>query len=106
MDFLDSIDSDFSAIIAGEFSEPCTITQGLNAPISARGIFDENYLEIDPDTQTEVMSKNPRIQIFQKILGIEIKQGDTITVRGKTYTAHKPQPDGQGSILVRLHNAA
>lgn len=103
-DFLDSIDSDFASLTTGEFSEACTITQGA-VVTETRGIFDETYEEIDPDTMTSVMSKNPRIQIFQKILEIEIKQGDLITVRGKQYKAVKPQTDGQGSILVKLHAA-
>lgn len=104
MGFLESLETDFSDIIRADFSEPVTITQGLLVT-NTKGIFDETFLEIDPDTQAEVMSRNPRILIYQKNLSIEIKQGDLLFVRGKQYKAVKPQSDGQGSIQVKLHVA-
>ena len=101
MDFKAQKDSDFKSMINGEFADDMTITDGENTA-EVKGIFDETYQEIDPETNAVVMSKKPRATLFLNDVAFKIKQGCGLAIRSKTYKVREIQPDGEGSATLYL----
>jgi hypothetical protein len=101
MDFKSKLGSDFKAMLAGEFAEDITISDGTDT-VSCKGIFDETYQQIDPDTNAVVMSNKPRVSLFFDDVAFKIKQGYIVGARSKTYKVREMQPDGEGSVTLYL----
>jgi hypothetical protein len=101
MGFKDKIDSDFKEILNGEFAEEMTISDGQTT-ISFKGIFDETYQQIDPETNAVIMSTKPRITLFLNDVEFKIKQGFAVAVRNKNYKVREKQLDGEGSVTLYL----
>jgi hypothetical protein len=98
---------DAGMILSSEFSTEIIfdVDDSVDPPMvdAAYGIFDETYLEVDPDTGASVMSQYPRVTIHDSNLPEGFSQGDQVTIKGKTYKARTIEPDGQGMIQVKLH---
>jgi hypothetical protein len=101
MDFKAQCNSDFKGILNGEFAEDLTISDGQTT-VNFKGIFDETYQQIDPDTNAVIMSKKPRVSLLLNDVAFKIKQGHTVGSRNKTYKVRELQPDGEGSITLYL----
>lgn len=92
---------------SGEFSEDI-ILETDELEIETSGLFDETYMDIDPDTGAKIMVSNPRASLYEneiKELVDEIQEGWYIRCRGKRYRITEPQSDGAGLIHLKLKNA-
>lgn len=101
-------DDDIRSVMEnGEFSEDIVI-ENDSVTITTKGFFDETFQQIDPETGAVVMSKNPRVSIFDRDIieqvG-EIREGWTVRVRGVTYRIKSPQSDGAGLSVLELKRA-
>ena len=106
--FLADLDKETRSIIGGEFAETASFTFPFTFDIE--GIFDETYLEVDPETGVEVMSSNPRLTVAQseleELAGQEIEQDPAdaweLIVRGSKYFVKRPMADGTGMLVLDL----
>lgn len=78
-----------------------------SALVQIKGIFDANYVEVDPDTGAYVMSAGPMLCVRALDLpeGKALK-GDLVTVKEVNYRVLEPKPDSEGGIKLILQRVA
>jgi DNA-directed RNA polymerase subunit E'/Rpb7 len=88
------------------FGVPVEYGRG-SALVQIKGIFDANYVEVDPDTGAYVMSAGPMLCVRASDLpeGKALK-GDLVTVKEVNYRVLEPKPDSEGGIKVILQRVA
>lgn len=99
--FRADIESDFKAILNGEFAEEITISNGANS-VTIRGIFDKTFQMVDPDSQAVMISSKPRVTIWKSDVPFTVKQGHSVTARSRTYKIREPQDEGEGAVTLYL----
>lgn len=68
-----------------------------------RGIFDANYVEVDPDTGAYVMSAGPMLCVIASTLPDgKAYQGDLVTIKAIVYRVIEPKPDSEGAVKLIL----
>lgn len=97
-EFLTQTAADYKAMIEADFSESIIL---ISTPV--QGIFDETYVEVDPETGAAIMSRFPRVSFSSEVLPVGFVQGSSVVARGKTYKAKTIEKDGQGLVMVKLH---
>lgn len=75
------------------------------ADILIQGIFDKNYISIDPDTGATISSTTPVLGIVASDLPRLPDEGDRVVIRTITYKVMEYQPDSEGMIKLILHKA-
>lgn len=85
--------------------EPVTLTRGGVAH-DIKGIFQESYKSIDPDTGAPVTTLQPVVQINRTDLSIEPKSGDAIAARGVNYRVRDVQSDGHTGLILMLQRTS
>lgn len=85
--------------------ETVTYKPGTGDPVPVTGIFDEAYVLVDT-SDARVSSSGPAV--FFRLADLPSDPGqDTgpveVTVREKTYRPREVRPDGQGGVLLLLH---
>ncbi len=103
--FRDSLDKEFRSMLSGEFADDAIVRASLEVVVRVRGIYDNTYLEIDPNTGATVASKKPRLTVFLGDVSFEVRQGHIVTVSGRAYRVRDIQPDGLGSASLYLDPA-
>lgn len=71
-----------------------------------RAIFDNNFQQVDPDTETVIASNIPRLNLKLKDLkdvGVVPCKKDRVDVKGTLYQVVDSQEDGQGASELWLH---
>lgn len=88
------------------FGVPVEYGRG-SALVQIKGIFDANYVEVDPDTGAYVMSTGPMLCVRASDLpeGKALK-GDLVTVKEVNYRVLEPKPDSEGGIRLILQRVA
>ena len=88
------------------FGVPVEYGRG-SALVQIKGIFDANYVEVDPDTGAYVMSAGPMLCVRASDLpeGKALK-GDLVTVKEVNYRVLEPKPDSEGGIKLILQRVA
>lgn len=83
-----------------------TYTPGAGAAVQVQGIFDALYQRVDAG-QPGVSSSGPAVFLTLADLPSNpvTDTAATVTVDGTTYTQAEAMPDGQGGVLIRLHEA-
>lgn len=74
--------------------------------LSIQGIFDANFISVDPDTGATISSTTPVLAIIANDLPVSPDEGDKVVIRGVTYKVMETQPDSEGMIKLILHRAA
>lgn len=87
----------------GEGAEQVTYTHLNGTPYAVNGIFEAESLQVDPESRMRVVSNQPVMSFKLSDLTEEPGNGDTIEIRGRTYTVVEPTFDGQGTVTLRLH---
>ena len=72
----------------------------------ASGVFQANYVAIDPETGVQVRSTQPVLLVNGADLPVRPQQGDEVDVRGKIWQVRDPQPDGHDGWLLMLHRTS
>jgi hypothetical protein len=88
------------------FGECATYSPKGGSPFQVTGIFDEEYHEVG-------LLEGPAITSAMPVLGIRLaefpsppKQGDQLTVCGKTFAVREVRPDGHGGAKLMLNLAS
>lgn len=98
------LDSDYQAMIHGEFSEAVVISTGTLQGQSS-GIFDIPYQELDLDTNTVVMSQKPRITVWAADFAFPVTRQCTVTVSDMNFVIFSIENNGEGALTLWLENA-
>lgn len=102
MSFLDVIAAEHKMMLVSEFSREVTITSGDDT-VTVRGLFDDTFEIIDPETRTRVLSDDARVTVWEADIPFSVKKsGITITIGGKDYKLRIWEPDNQGGITLYL----
>lgn len=99
-------DADTKAAAEGEFSEPVTV-ENDSLSVETRGIFEEVFDKVDPETGLTVLSKNPRAILYSREIEAEmgeIEEGWFLTARSVKYRIKEPQ-HFEGMIVMELKRA-
>lgn len=76
---------------------------GNGSAIPVPGVFDVSYVKVDAGT-AGVGSVGPAVFLRLSDLPCDPEKDDpTITAEGKAYRVREVQPDGQGGVLLLLH---
>ena len=75
--------------------------------VQIKGIFDANYVEVDPNTGAYVMSAGPMLCVRASDLPDgKALHGDIVTVKDANYRVLEPKPDSEGGIKLILQRVA
>lgn len=88
------------------FGEEAVYTPAAGSPVTIRGIFDEDHVELDMTTGAAVTSSSPVLSIRASDLVAAPKRGDSVLVRGRTFAVVDWRPDSEDGGLVILREAA
>ena len=78
-------------------------TPNAGAPVDVEGVFDANYVRADAG-QAGVVTSGPAVFLRLADLPSDPETDEpTITVGGTTYRVREPQKDGQGGVVLLLH---
>lgn len=82
-----------------------TYTPGVGDPAAVRGIFDATFVLVDTNSNAGVASEGPAVFLVLADLPSdpETDEDARVTVAGTTYRAHTVKKDGQGGVLLLLH---
>jgi hypothetical protein len=91
-------------LVRTTLGETVTYTSGVGVVVSVAGVFDQAYVKSDLG-QVGVSSSGPAVFLTLADLPSDpmTDAAATVVVRGKTFTAYEVQPDGQGAVLLLLH---
>lgn len=89
--------------ILRKLGEDVSYVQEGAAPVTVRGLFEEQHQEIDPDTGVPFYSLNPTLTVVVE----DLPEGsprpkDTVVRKGRTYRVEGDRPDGDGGTLLEL----
>ena len=74
-----------------------------NGSFKLRGIFDNDYQAIDPDTEQVISGNQPVLGVNLFDLDFEIKKDGLIKLRNLTYKIYDVREDGQGGASLLMH---
>ena len=111
MSFADSLNDDFSNILAGEFScKVVFISRSTGETSTVRGIFDETLETIEQDGGITLNSMFARVTVFVPDLDFIPAQHDFIDIYpfGNDATSsvrwriHSYDPESEGNVVIPL----
>ena len=88
------------------FGEDMTyLPQGIEADgYMVRAIFDNNYQEIDIETQEAISANQSIVSVnLNRIRNNRVIKGDIFNFRNTSYRAIDSREDGQGGAMVLVH---
>ena len=68
-----------------------------------RGIYDEAWEEVDPETSVSLSVTQPNLGIKLNELAFKPRSGDKLELRGCSYKVVDVREDGQGGATLFLH---
>lgn len=102
MSFEDVIADDTRNIVGGDFTTPVLMYPDEPDETEIVGIFDEVHLEVDLETNTEYLSTDPQLLIFEPELARSPVSGDRCRIKDQLYEIKHTEPDGQGCLILYL----
>lgn len=85
------------------FGESVKYVPKVGAPFDIRGIFDNQFEQVDPDTEIVVASNQPTLGIKLADLPLPPAKGDKVFVRDLEYRVIDSQEDGVAGAVLFLH---
>lgn len=76
--------------------------KGEGSVLSVRGVFDDRYQAIDPDTGREVSVEDPRVFVRASDFDSKPERGANVLVRGSAYSVSDVQFDGNAGFVLKL----
>lgn len=102
MSFLDTLAADHHMMLVSEYSHEVTITVGENS-VTVRGLFDDIFEIVDPETNTRVISTDSRVTVWESDVPFSLRnRGAVVRINGKDYRLRIWEPDNQGGITLYL----
>ena len=87
----------------GTFGRPVTYYPQHHDCIEIRGIFDNEFIAVDPAAGVPVDSSVPILHVRLADLPVPPSQGDRVEIGDCVYRVISNQPDGQGASVLLLH---
>lgn len=93
-----------TAILASPLAEEVTYTSGAGTAVHPRGIFDAAYVKADVG-EVGVSSAGPAVFFRLADLSSDPEEDTAarVAVDGQGYSIREVQPDGQGGVVLLLH---
>lgn len=86
------------------FGEDCSYyPPDRNGSFLIRGVFDNNYQAVDPDTEQVISANQPVLGVNLFDLDFEMKIKGKVKIRNLTYIINEIREDGQGGAKLILH---
>lgn len=85
-----------------DFATAASYTPSGGSASTVNGIFDSEFIEIDPLSGVGVVSAQPRFACAAADLPAGAAAGDAITISGTAYTVRELQADGTGVTMLVL----
>jgi hypothetical protein len=86
-----------------EFGEACTLYPLAGGEFPIRGIFDNEFRLVDPDTEQVVSANTPMLGVNLFDFDFDIKIKDKLLIRNVSYKIIDIREDGQGGASLFLH---
>lgn len=86
-----------------QFGEPVMFYPAKGGAYEIRGIFDHEYVTVDPDTEQQISANQPALGVNLNDLPLDIEEGDLFKIRNLTYKVVDNREDGQGGATILLH---
>jgi len=96
---------DLLGIAIPTFGEAVTYRPKTGGSFQIQAVFDNEWQEVDPNSNVVVSSNAPRLGIRLRDFPSKPIQGDCLVAEGKTYQVVDVQEDGQGGASLFLHKA-
>ena len=91
-----------AAFFDGSFDEEIIYTPSGGQARSVRAIFDNEYQAAQfAEAKAEIESSGPRVTCREADVA-GVAHGDTLSIRGVTYSAAEVHPDGMGLVVLIL----
>jgi len=74
----------------------------VGCPLEFRGIFDNNFEQVDPDTEIVIASNQPVLGIKKKDLPLPAEKGDKVFIKDIEYRVEDAQEDGPAAVVLFL----
>jgi hypothetical protein len=101
-DFRERVDKILS-VSMDKFGENVKFFPKSGGVFEVRGIFDNEYQSLDPDTEQVVSVNQPALGVNLNDLKFEVKQNDEVEIRGQRFRVQDKREDGQGGATLMLH---
>lgn len=91
-----------------QLGESIVYTPGTGSPVTVDGVFDDAFVVAGMDVgEAGIATSGPAVFLTLTDLPSDPQVDTAATVTrvktGLSYTTHTPRPDGQGAILLLLH---
>lgn len=99
---------DLASIFVGVLgdSDPVSYTKSGGATVSVIGIFENRTEFFDTgQSMTGALHRMPVLSVAEADLPSGYGQGDSVVIKGNTYTVRTPLPDGHGMVDLQLELA-
>lgn len=91
-----------AAIFRDTMGEPVIYTKVGGSPISVVGIPEMPAITVDGFATVQIVDADSWLHFAEADLPAGYGEGDTMVVRGATYKAQIPMPDGRGMVRIPL----
>lgn len=93
-----------ASVLASPLAEEVTYTSGAGVVVHPRGVFDAAYVKVDAG-EVGVSSAGPAVFLRFADLSSDPEQDTAavVAVGAQGYRIREVQPDGQGGVLLLLH---
>lgn len=88
-------------IMLNDFGVNVTYTVQNGSPVTIKGIFDNQFIEVDSGGSVGFAVQEPRLHCRTEDVP-NATEGDTFVVSGVTYLSRVVQDDGTGMTLMQL----
>jgi hypothetical protein len=84
------------------FGESCEYRPASGGRYFVQAVFDDEFSQIDPQTQTVVSGNLPRIGVNLKDMPRHPDKGDQVYISGETFEVYDIREDGQGGATLYI----
>lgn len=93
-------------LVAGTrtFGETVTFYPKCGGVFKVKGVFDNDFQLVDPQTDQLVSANQPALGINLNDIKFELKVGDEVEIRKARFKVQQKNEDGQGGATLFLHN--
>lgn len=102
VDFRDRVDRILDASLRN-FGEEIILLPQAGGRKKIRGIFDNEFEIIDPDTEQTISSNQPVVGVNLHNIRTDPKVGDQVKIRNLLFRIYDVREDGQGGAQLFLH---
>ena len=101
--FISQLEKDIDEVFLSDFEIPIKyIFRNYNHSFETHAIFDNEYSEVDPNTEVGIYSTVPLLYVSTNDFIYKPQRGDKIIINGLIYYVKNCEPDGTGISVLEL----